>query len=156
MLHEPVVLFRYFNLETKEEQTICAKHFKTVQSRSDAENIKNKIVIGRYSVLPFYKELENDLSYFNSKLINSLVCHLLVEISKTLKANLFSKFTIDKITELSAKLSKLSHSNDKVDGVTILTTSLLTIHFNFGSETCSTIATLYQAWIKIGKYLSFA
>lgn len=75
MLHEPVILFRYFNLETKEEQAICAKHFKTVQSRSDAENIKNKIVIGRYSVLPFYKELENDLSYFNSKLINSFREH---------------------------------------------------------------------------------
>ncbi len=75
MLHEPVILFRYFNLETKEEQAICAKHFKTVQSRSDVENIKNKIVIGRYSVLPFYKELENDLSYFNSKLINSFREH---------------------------------------------------------------------------------
>jgi hypothetical protein len=38
-----------------------------------------------------------------------------------------------------------SHSNSRVDGVTILTISLLTIHFNFGSDTCSAIATLYQA-----------
>jgi len=43
-----------------------------------------------------------------------------------------------------------------VDGVTTLTTSLFTIHFNFGSETCSANATLYQAATNNGKYFSFA
>jgi hypothetical protein len=53
-------------------------------------------------------------------------------------------------------LSKFSHSKDIVAGVTTLTTSLFTIHLSFGSETCSAIATLYQASIKTGKYLSLA
>ena len=49
-----------------------------------------------------------------------------------------------------------SHSSQIVAGVTTLTTSLFTIHFKFGSETCSAIATLYQASINWGKYFSFA
>jgi hypothetical protein len=52
--------------------------------------------------------------------------------------------------------SYVSHSKEIVAGVTTLVISLFTIHFNFGSETCSAIATLYPASIKRGKYLSFA
>jgi ATP-grasp domain, R2K clade family 3 len=36
---------------------------------------ENKLVIGRYAVLPFYKELEDDLALINSKLINSYSQH---------------------------------------------------------------------------------
>jgi hypothetical protein len=50
----------------------------------------------------------------------------------------------------------MSHSSHIVEGVTILITSLFTIHFNFGSETCSAKATLYQAFMSIGKYFSLA
>lgn len=37
---------------------------------------ENSITIGRYSVLPFYKELEEELKLKNSKLINSYDQHL--------------------------------------------------------------------------------
>jgi hypothetical protein len=49
-----------------------------------------------------------------------------------------------------------SHSNSSVEGVTILTISLLTNHFNLGSDTCSAIATLYPAFINWGKYFALA
>ena len=67
----PIVLFRPFDLATKEEKNICGKYFTTVEQRSDPKITKNSIVIGRYSVLPFYKELENDLGFKDARLINS-------------------------------------------------------------------------------------
>lgn len=53
----------------KEEYNNCIKYFDVYQSRMLIP--KNNIVICRYSMYPYYLELENDLKYNNSKLINS-------------------------------------------------------------------------------------
>lgn len=69
------VLFRASDMASREEKAICSKYFNITDSRSNLELIANKIVVGRYSVLPYYKELENDLKYSNSRLINSYQEH---------------------------------------------------------------------------------
>lgn len=57
------------SLAEEQEKIEAAKFFNIVEQRVLCP--KDSIVIGRYSVLPFYKELEEDLKYLNSKLINS-------------------------------------------------------------------------------------
>lgn len=69
---EPVVLFRGFSPEGKDEIPFAEKHFKVFQSRID---LKNKLVIPRYCALPFYKELEHDLALQGSKMINTFHEH---------------------------------------------------------------------------------
>lgn len=68
----PVVLFRH-DRTTVDEFEISKKNLQTVDLRSKV--CPNSLVIGRYSVLPFYKELEDDLAENNSKLINSFRQH---------------------------------------------------------------------------------
>lgn len=68
----PVILFRK-DRDTEEEFSICSEYLKTYSSRSQIPS--GSLVIGRYSVLPFYKELEEDLVYNGSKLINSYRQH---------------------------------------------------------------------------------
>lgn len=68
---KPIILFRESVVE-KEELEIAKKHFEVTFSRV---NLDNRLVIGRYSVLPFYKELEFDLNSQGSKLINSYAQH---------------------------------------------------------------------------------
>ena len=68
---EPVILFRT-DWTTEEEFRIAEKYFPVVKSRSLC---KNQIVIGRYSCLPFYRELEEDLKYNDCKLVNSYEQH---------------------------------------------------------------------------------
>ena len=63
----PLILFRH-SIETEEEYSIARKYFDVVGSRT---LVHDSLVIGRYSVLPFYKELEIDLLNHNSVLINS-------------------------------------------------------------------------------------
>lgn len=66
------VLFRKdYSLE--DEFNVCKEYFKTIESRMHIE--KDSLVIGRYSVLPYYKELERDLSLVGSSLINSYQEH---------------------------------------------------------------------------------
>ena len=71
------VLFRRnideFGNENEDEFFSCFSFFKTVEYRTLIE--PNSVVIGRYSVLPFYKELEKELNLKNSMLINSYVQH---------------------------------------------------------------------------------
>lgn len=71
------VLFRKsycFNDEDiNKEFVISSNNFNTIEYRSLVK--ENSIVIGRYSVLPYYKELENELTYKNSRLINSYNQH---------------------------------------------------------------------------------
>ena len=64
---KPTVLFRASRNE-EEELEICKESFPVSRSRV---GIKDSLVIGRYSVLPFYRELEEDLKIQGSKLINS-------------------------------------------------------------------------------------
>lgn len=62
-----VILFRKDNT-TEEEFEIAKKYFEVIEQRN---GIKDALVIGRYSTLPYYKELEEDLKINNSKLINT-------------------------------------------------------------------------------------
>ena len=74
-----VVLFRAgshldrSDIETLEEYRICCNHCETYQYRSNIP--KNSLVVGRYSVLPFYEELEKELESTGSRLINSYEQH---------------------------------------------------------------------------------
>ncbi|RLC79110.1 MAG: hypothetical protein DRJ03_24085 [Chloroflexi bacterium] len=69
----PVILFRA-SLAEEDEFEACQQHFETYQYRSQIP--ENSVVIGRYSVLPYYKELVEDCAAVGSTLINSLKQHL--------------------------------------------------------------------------------
>lgn len=69
----PVILFRKDN-EHNDEIESAKKYFDLSFSRSDPI-LKDKFVIPRYSSLPYHKEFEQDLSFLNSKLINSTEQH---------------------------------------------------------------------------------
>lgn len=72
MKQKPVILFRK-NLTNKEEIESAKKAgFEVSFSRM---SLKDNLVIGRYSALPLYQELEEDLKYNNSNLINSYFMH---------------------------------------------------------------------------------
>lgn len=70
----PVVLYREydFDFEPSELEAMRA-HFRCVPSRTEIR--PGEIVIGRYSVLPFYRELEKDLSNLGAQLINNYTQH---------------------------------------------------------------------------------
>lgn len=65
---KPVVLFRK-DYSTEDEFEKAKQHFDVKELRSKIE--PNSLVIGRYSTLPFYYELEKDLAANGSRLINS-------------------------------------------------------------------------------------
>lgn len=71
--YSPVVFFRDFGLERVEERKICEKYFVTTSSRMHVSG--GDIIVGRYSVLPFYIELEKDLKINGAKLINTFQQH---------------------------------------------------------------------------------
>jgi hypothetical protein len=68
----PVILFRP-DETTEDELLIANKYFPISQYRNAVP--KNSLVIGRYSVLPFYDELEKDLTVNGSKLVNTTKQH---------------------------------------------------------------------------------
>jgi hypothetical protein len=55
------------------EKDSAAKYFDCISSRMLLP--KNSIIIPRFSALPFYRELEEDVNYIGSKLINSFEQH---------------------------------------------------------------------------------
>lgn len=67
-----IVLFRH-NPYLKDEYKTATKYFKTTHNRTACYD---SLVIGRYSVLPYYLELQKDLEINNCKLINSYNEHL--------------------------------------------------------------------------------
>ena len=67
----PTILFRH-DRDTLEEMEIAQKFFPVTGSRV---GLDERLVIGRYSVLPYYKELEFDLKEQCSRLINNLQEH---------------------------------------------------------------------------------
>lgn len=70
---EPVILFRpEFNGEVQSEMEIARQHMPLTESRV---GIKDKLVIGRYSVLPYYAELDRDLRAQGSRLANTVRAH---------------------------------------------------------------------------------
>lgn len=64
----PIILFRE-GYDSPTESMIAAEYFPIYGFRCSIP--PESLVIGRYSVLPYYLELEHDLSIANSKLINS-------------------------------------------------------------------------------------
>tara|TARA_Y100000034_G_scaffold103692_1_gene129521 strand:- start:1049 stop:1969 length:921 start_codon:yes stop_codon:yes gene_type:complete len=68
---KPVILFRK-DLHSEEEMKVASKYFEVVESRVLCGG---SLVIGRYSALPFYKELQTDLELNGCKLINSYEQH---------------------------------------------------------------------------------
>ena len=72
-----VFLFRN-SQETEEEFEILQKLYPDIVHESRMSIPPNSLVVGRFSVLPFYKELENDLLLKNAKLINTYSQHLYV------------------------------------------------------------------------------
>lgn len=71
----PVVLYRESTME-KDEIFQMNKHIVSVKSRMDVHG--GDLVIGRYSVLPMYKDLEIDLNSVGAVLINTYRQHLYV------------------------------------------------------------------------------
>lgn len=68
-----IVLFRNISGKSKSpEMDSCIKNFKTYKNRVLCSN---SLVIGRYSTLPNYKELEEDLLIIGSRLINTYEQH---------------------------------------------------------------------------------
>lgn len=65
----PTILYRSYGMMEDAELVAAKKHFVTFKNRAQVGG--GELVIGRYSVLPYYKELEEDLAYKGAKLINS-------------------------------------------------------------------------------------
>jgi len=65
---KPTILFRP-DQTNEEELQIVKNIFPTITYRSEIQ--KDDLIIGRYSVLPYYKELEVDVNNLGGKLINS-------------------------------------------------------------------------------------
>lgn len=72
---ENVILFRK-DLANEEELQAASKHFNVYTQRTDIPS--NSLVIGRYSVLPYYKELEQDITNLGGRLINTYRQHQFV------------------------------------------------------------------------------
>lgn len=70
-----VILMRA-SLAEDDEFAVAQKHFDVFTSRSRIP--KDSLVIGRYSVLPYYAELEDDLAANHSRLVNTHAQHLYV------------------------------------------------------------------------------
>ena len=68
---KPLLLFRR-SLASKYELQFAAKYFLIVESRMEC---RDSLVIGRYSVLPYYDELDRDLRLVGARLINSFDEH---------------------------------------------------------------------------------
>lgn len=67
-----LILFRK-SLVEKEELDVAKKYFSTTFNRTAVG--LDDLIIGRYSCLPYYKELESDLKIVGAKLINSFQEH---------------------------------------------------------------------------------
>lgn len=65
---KPIILFRK-TLAEEGEFEIAKKYFEVVEQRTLIP--ENALVIGRYSCLPYYRELEQDINNLNSTLINT-------------------------------------------------------------------------------------
>lgn len=70
-----LILYRGSDFE-KEEQEAANWFFKTTDRRPDI--IKDDLVIGRYSLWPFYADQAKDIAYVGAKLINTYQQHLYV------------------------------------------------------------------------------
>lgn len=70
----PIVLYRGSELDDKpEELQAMRQYFECTPNRTLIDS--NRLVIGRYSVLPFYKDTEADIKALGSTLINTYTQH---------------------------------------------------------------------------------
>ena len=72
----PKILYR--DIDTSKEETDAIRNAGLLLTYSRMEISKNDLVIGRYSVLPYYKEQENDIKYVGAELINSFHQHIYI------------------------------------------------------------------------------
>lgn len=70
-MKKPILLFRNYGWN-KEERDVASQYFDITDSRVD---LKDRLVVGRFSTLPFYNELQRDLMKQKSSLVNSLLEH---------------------------------------------------------------------------------
>lgn len=70
-MKKPIILFRSTR-DTEAELEIAKQYFEVTDSRV---GLYDRLVVGRYSVLPFFRELEKDLLKQNSILINPHYSH---------------------------------------------------------------------------------
>lgn len=70
-----VILYRGIEFE-REELEAASPHFYCTNRRPDIQ--KGDLVIGRYSMLPFYAEQAKDIDYVGAKVINNYNQHLYV------------------------------------------------------------------------------
>jgi hypothetical protein len=70
-MKEPIILFRP-DYHSEKELAIAKKYFRVVTHRTEC---KDSVVIGRYSVLPYYRELQEDMWLNGCALINSYLQH---------------------------------------------------------------------------------
>src|ERR1044071_975546 len=71
MAMQPVLLVRP-DFITKYELRFAQKHFPVLENRTACHD---RLVIGRYSVLPFYQEVEADLQVNRCRLVNTCEEH---------------------------------------------------------------------------------
>ena len=71
--YRPVILYRGDDFEQYELEAAQAAGFKITNSRMSLDPFD--LVVPRYSALPFYKELEHDVTVAGGKLINSYKQH---------------------------------------------------------------------------------
>jgi len=71
MKKESIILFRRGN-EEENEFNVAEKYFHVIENRTLC---MNNMVICRYSALPFYAELEQDLKYRNCSMVNTFKQH---------------------------------------------------------------------------------
>lgn len=83
----PVYLFRKGLEEEGEFETCSSSGLSVFEYRSQIPS--GSLVIGRYSVLPYYKELENELALNGSCLINSYRAHSYIAQMEWTKEDLF-------------------------------------------------------------------
>jgi hypothetical protein len=73
--NKEIILYRGLDFE-KEELAEASKHFTCTNRRPDIK--KGDLVIGRYSLLPFYADQAKDVEYVGARLINSYNEHLYI------------------------------------------------------------------------------
>lgn len=72
MYKNPVILFRH-ERNSLEEYEIAKKYFPVYEHRTQCK--KGDLVIGRFSVLPYYKELEKDVEQLGAIMFNTVHQH---------------------------------------------------------------------------------
>lgn len=88
-MNKPAFVVRK-SLDVDNEFDVISKYFYTTHYRTEVP--PNSLVFGRYSFLPFYKELEEEVGLNGSKLSNSLEQHEYIAIAKNWISDL-SSFT---------------------------------------------------------------